>query len=710
MSETDRLHFALANLRPSNWEAFEQLVSSYLAHEFPQLRTQAGNNDGGRDAIFFDEPGTVIQFSIQANWEQKIRDTLARLREQGIPCHFLLYASNQDIGAKSANIRARMSAQGIALDVRDIRYFVDRVHDSEATRAAAEDFSKRILDPLLPTSELARNSPVTDAEMRAGLVYLELHLHDSNQARDLTKISYEALVLGALIDSSPEVMLARDEIVAAVQQQLPGQPPDQVRGFVEEALGNLQREKMAIVSGPPEERSYALHHRERSRQANRAIEILVERETVRRELLQLLTAAAAVVEVRLDAPDADLTPLVDVLDGVLQKVLEQEGHRFAEAVRLEEAQFARSELLPIAERAAVTSAELLRRLGLSHEEAVELLLDAALQVFTSPPRMLRAYLRDLADAYTLLAFLRATPDVQRAVSHLFSRGMLVLDASVLLPCLAETMVDLPNQRFTNLLRSATEVGMTLHATAGVANEIDSHLKKALHCFRTPPGAWTGEVPFALGHWRELGGDRDFKKYVAGFRGRNGPDNVQLFLEQGLEVSKVDLTTEADSALPSAERQQFTELWRGRKRIHPGGDSAERDFLLEHDLEMYLGVLGLRHSETQDVFGYESWWVTQDRTAQSIFTAAGRTGIKINSNPCLSPAFLSSLLSLGPARDRLSGDTQLPVALEIQRRGWADMELSSVANQIREEHAEEHEWRIRMRIRDAMNEFKESARG
>jgi hypothetical protein len=45
-------------------------------------------------------------------------------------------------------------------------------------------------------------------------------------------------------------------------------------------------------------------------------------------------------------------------------------------------------------------------------------------------------------------------------------------------------------------------------------------------------------------------------------------------------------------------------------------------------------------------------------------------------------------------------------LDIQRRGWGPKQLSSVADEIREKHADEPEWLIRKRIREAMTTFKE----
>lgn len=710
MSEADRLRFALKHLRPSDWEAFENLCGAFLANDFPELRTIAGVGDTGRDGIFFgnEAMGVVVQYSTQVDWASKIRKTIERLGEAGVTCHTLIYATNRDIGAKADGIKAELLANGVALDIRDNHYFLDRVALSEGNRLAAERLSVQVVDPVLPTTELTRNSPIDNDEMRAGLVYLELQLRDSSQAKNLTKVSYESLVLGTLADTDPENRRTQEDVVNAVQQHVLTHEAEQVRDSVDGALQRLKQAKKVIVSGPPAKRTYALHHQERSRQADRAIEILAEREAVIRELEDLLRLLGNELDIAL--PESDLDALIDTLDSLLQSVLERQGHRFADAVRTQQGSFRDSDLRPIVEDQVVKDFKGLRPLKLSRDELVDLTLNAALLVFVAPPPAVSLYLRDLSDAYTLLAFMHETPDVQKAVAHFFSKGTLVLDTTVLLPCFAETAAPAESKRFTNLLRSAKEAGMSLYTTEGVANEIDTHLQRALHCSRTNRGEWEGDIPFALAHWQELTGGGDFSKFVETFRGKHGPEDIQQFLEHGLGVFPIDLNETAERAMPETDRHTVTELWRERKRVRPGGSEAERDLLLRHDIEMYLGVISQRRTEKRDVFGYEWWWVTQDRTAQGIFRTAKAEGVAIHSNPCMSPAFLSNLLSLGPARARLAnaGRNQLPVALDIQQRGWADMELSTVANEIREKHAGDPEWLIRRHIRDSVNALKEAA--
>lgn len=706
MADADRLRFALKHLRTVDWEAFEEFCGAWLAGSFPDLRRIGGVGDKGRDAVFLAETmaEVVVQISIQANWKSKIHGTIKRLREADISCKSLIYMTNQEIGPKADDLKAELLSEGISLDIRDNTYFLDRIDQTQANSAASVALCQRVVDPLLPTNELTKNSPVGDRDLRAGLVYLELQAHDSSDSRNLTRLSYDSLVLGTLKDTDPDNRRSHDDIVASVQRQLPTHSNDRLQSSVEGSLKRLKSDKKIVVTGGTP-KTYALHHNQRTQQADRAIAILAEREAVKTELADLTTRVCEELEIQ---PRDDLSSIVDALDAMLQIVLEQQGHGFAEAVREEHGAIRRADLLKPAEDTATRNYKDLKRVIQARDELVELLLEVAEQAFVSPSKPIQSYLRELSDAYTLLAFMHEAPDVQRAVSHFFSRGVLVLDTSVLLPCFAETHLNAESQRFTNLLRSARDSGMELATTIGVINETDTHLQRALHCARTDPAQWIGEMPFALAHWQEVVGTGDFTKHVEMFRGSRGPEDIQVFLEQGLTVSTIDLEASADAALSDEERFRLTELWRERKRVRSGGSEADRDLLLRHDLEMYLGVLAYRKSEKPDVYGYETWWVTQDRTATALFKIAKTDGLDLKSNPCMSPSFLSNLISLGPARNKLKGNLgeQLPVVLDIQRRGWGAMQLSSVADEIREKHADEPEWLIRRRIRDAMIELKE----
>lgn len=82
---SDRFRLALRELKPSDWERFEQLASVFLAADFSALRTLAApSGDSGRDGVIFAPTGdshVAIQYSVAEDWRKKIRSTVKRLED-----------------------------------------------------------------------------------------------------------------------------------------------------------------------------------------------------------------------------------------------------------------------------------------------------------------------------------------------------------------------------------------------------------------------------------------------------------------------------------------------------------------------------------------------------------------------------------------------------------------------------------------------------
>jgi hypothetical protein len=707
MSEADRLQLALKVLRPAEWEAFERLCSAFLCEDFPSLRTVAGVGDEGRDAILADpaHAGVIVQYSIAADWAAKIRSTLARLDEAGHPCSVLVYATNHDVGAQGDAIKSELMRRRVLLDIRDRSYFVDRVYQSPSRTAAAEDLAERCVDPLLPSEAITRNSGIGNPDLRAGLLYLELHAGDPEQSRNISRVSIEALVLAALRETSADSQMSRAEVVASVGRAVPGRDLAQLAEAVDGALGRLRSQKRVVYSGKDD--TFALQFSERERRDARALAVLARREAVRKELAGLTRRAADVLEIPVVADTLD--PFLDTLEALFERILEERGNEFAEAVRTHMSRPLRTDVHRAAGNTVTLFAAKLKSMRVGHDPLVELAAEVVAGAFVMPSESLQQYLRELADAYTWLAFMQQAPDVQRAVSHFFSRGHLIIDTTALLPCFAEDLLPALDQRYTNLLRGAHAAGMELYVTEGVINEIASHLQLSLLYHRIRD-EWIGPVPRVYADWESITGGGDFPAFVRRFLGGSAEeDDIEFFLREALGIAFVDLEQDTER-FTQAERAQVTEIWRPKKRIRPTGDEMERDILLRHDIEMFFGALAWRRREKKDVFGYESWWLTSDGTALRMFDLARKDGLALPSNPCMTPTFLTNLLSVGPSRSQMRASVrgQLPVALDVQRYG---QELSGLlshkADEIRAEHQNDPVWRLRKRARDQLNVIKSS---
>lgn len=709
MAEGSRLDFALKNLQGADWDAFERFAAAFFADEFPSLRTVSGVGDKGRDAVLEDPDasGVVLQYSIVEDWRSKILQTLERLGDAGVNCTLLIYATNRAIGTRADELKAELRRRGVSLEVRDRSHFVDRVNRSDATRAASNDLAARIVDPLLPASSLVQNDELAGESLRAGLLYLELQLHDADKQRGLTKLAFEGLTLQSLAGTKPDNTKSRAEIAAELGALFPAHDANRLGAIVDGTLERLRNKRKVVYTKSSD--SYALHHSERLALAERADALLDEQQEVSGEIVHRIVAARETLQI--ERPLEDSESLVDAVRGTIEGLLESQGNQFVGAVTQDVGNFRRTDVYDIARTVATARFDALRSTGIGAEDLAEVVAEVVTAIVAEPDRTLQRYLRELADAYTLLALLRATPDVQDAVKKLFGRGTLVLDTTVILPVFAESLLEPSEQRFSNLLRAARDVGISLLITEGVLEEVDTHLDRCVTYARTESGRWRGATPFVYRHWAGTRGGEGggFPEFVSRFRGQSRPlDDLADFLAYELGIEVADLEGPADS-IPVEIRGRATEIWRARRKERSQyRPEAEIDLLVRHDVEMFFGTLALREREERGgIHGHEHWWVTIDGTALRMPQLLANEGVQLPSDPCMSPSFLSNLIAIGPGRAGLDRSVRerLPVALDVQHFGWGVAELSQVADEIRKEHAGQPEVVIRRKTREAMDAIK-----
>ncbi len=305
------------------------------------------------------------------------------------------------------------------------------------------------------------------------------------------------------------------------------------------------------------------------------------------------------------------------------------------------------------------------------------------------------------DAYTLLAFLQQTPDVQKAFSKVLSEARIWLDTTAVLPLLAETLIDDPERRpQTTLLNAAWSSGVKLFVTNGVINEIVSHMNRSLACSHTPSATWEGNIPYLYSAHALTGrGDGAFAEWVDGFKGDVFPEqDVQDYLEEHHHIKLHDLEGEADKASTEL-RSVVEELFReGRAQRE---DSSIIDLLSHNDMVSAVGVMQLR-TESRPALGYQEWWLTLDHTAFKLGPRLREwLGKDAPQSPVLSPDYLSQLLRLGPLRKSLVDDN-LPVSVDLSTLQNLPPQLIQLARETRESCAGFDELRTRREVRDAIH--------
>ncbi|MDN4647757.1 hypothetical protein [Curtobacterium sp. PsM8] len=707
-----RFRFGLEQLSSGDWLLFERLASTFLVGEFPSIRTTAtASGDRGRDGEVFSVPGeehTGFQYSVATDWSAKIRRTVQTLLDNKLDYRLIVYCTNQAIGSKVDDLKAALwKDHQILLDVRDREWFCDREMDTAEREAASAQFCRLVVDPITSARGIAENtgSALALQDGRVALVQLALNSSDTVGDKNLTKVSFDSLVQSVLIGTTQDTAVDRGEVFDRVHVLVPHGSERQVKDLIDSALTRLSA-KRGPVKWIRTADTYHLSHEATKRWQESAAEYLLDQHTVEADL----AAAAYGYVVELDADFVQLQAEGKELRLALEALLLQNGEQFVDAVEGGEVKLLSRQSISdfLSKRASA--------LRMHPDDAAKAIMD----VLAAPDARTRSHLVRVLNAYTLMAFLQQTPDVQKALSRVFDTAKIWLDTSAVLPLIAETLIDEPSDRLqTSLLRAAVDSGVSLLVTDGVIEEIRYHLERCV-AYINAGRDWEGEVPFVYSAYMLSGRDeRAFGHWLLNFRGDVIPDHdIAEFLELTYSITRRDLkelADQADQKLRAAVLELFRKKNGGYGRNRPGRGGRRRsdvshDRLAAHDVESAVGVIQLRHGP-RSALGYDAWWLTFDKTAFKLDAwLRDQLGRNAPDTPALSPDYLAQLLRLGPLRRSMSSDApRLPLVVDVTRMESVPEELIRAARKRREEMTGLDEVRIRREVRDELHRLRTSMR-
>ncbi len=700
-SLSKQLHFALEQLRSSQWERFEQFASAYLVVDYPSLRTVGRSGDRGRDAEVVvppDEPHVVIQYTIAEDWRTKAKGTAKAIHENFPDARVLVYATNQRIGAAADDLRVEIGRDfGLFLDVRDISFFVERCELDTGRAAAADELIADIAQPILAERELVEGSApaLSTGETRAACVHLALEWRDATRDKGLTKLCFEALVRSVLRGTSTDNLLSRKEIRERVAALVSATEPERAGQLTDGALQRLTRRGIQHWTATDE---FCLSRAERER----ARDNLAAMQLKEQELLEALGWEVGRTYEAFGVPiPQSVTSDAYCVRIAVEILLLRQGEMFAAAVTTGAEIRAGSPDIKSAVQDAMSSVELtVKHAG---GRSVEIFAATVGVVLTEPSEPIQDFFRAYADAYTLFAFLRETPDVQSAVVKLHSIGEIWLDASMVLPVMAETLIDdAAGRRFTNMLAAARECGLKLRVTEGVLEELESNTWNTIQYARKS-NTWRSTEPF-LAKAFVLSGRQlaELPTWMAEFRGTIRPrEDLGVFLteEHGIEVGSLERYSDAASTELRAVVQEAWHTAHERRR-QEGADPNTLARLVAHDVENYLGVVKKRTHEDANPYGYSTWWLTLDHVAYGVHARLKEDfGREAPDSPVMSPDFMVSYLAIGPLRARLSRETEgrLPLTV-VELQGSSFPELLAEAQKVREAMSDQSDRVVRREVR------------
>jgi hypothetical protein len=710
MSTVARLHLALEKLQPPQWSLFEQLASAFLSTEFENLRTVASaNGDDGRDSELFSpeqEPTVAFQYSVATNWKAKITGTGKRISSTLPKIQFLIYLTNQSIGANGDALKKTFRENfGLSLDIRDKSYFLERCEGDLGRRMASELLATAIVDPFLAQTGVGpyAQSTLSTPEAIAAVTFLNLQWQDDNRDKGLTKLVFEALVRAVLVGTDSQRLMSRCTIHEKIDQILPHGQNSSVANLVD---GSLKRLSKSRIKHWPINDEFCLAHEE----ATRFSEFQVKTALAEHNLNFAISGISASLLDRYSLPDDVVSEFEQIFRITLDRVLFERSQAFAMAVSKGSLQNLADQEFETTILQVLSSSSLPKVSDLDWKLNLKLAIRSAL---TSDDAAIQTYLRSLSDSYTLLAFLNQTPDVQGVVEKMFSHGQLWLDTTVLLPLLTDTLFDEPDEvgRFTRMINAAISAGLRLHVTPGVVEEVERHMNRSLACSRMPTSQWDGSIPFMFERYIAIGRDRSmFSKWLENFRGDNRPlDDLTEYLELNFQIKKKSLDDERKRSSTEL-RAALSQIWHDRYERHRllykrVIDPMIITALVDHDIECYAGVVQIRKSENLSPFGYGAWWLTVDRQTYDLKSKLRERMTETPpDSPVMSADFLINYLAFGPMRKFVpkAKESRLPLLMLLSNVIPLTQELIEEAAEIRKNIQGLPERVIQRQVRDGLD--------
>jgi hypothetical protein len=475
-----------------------------------------------------------------------------------------------------------------------------------------------IAKPYLESEKIIEKSrpSLSTIESKAALTYLGMQWEDESTDKGLTKIVFESLVRAALRNTNSDKRLPRKEIHNLIFGFLPSSIHEEVKKNIDSALSRLTKKSIRHWT---KEDEFCLTHEEFLRLQKRLVDLECEETDFYREIERLVKNEKEDSD---HVTDENTPDIVDRIFRIIDAYLVKSGESFASSV------VSGNVCLSDADKLKNCIFEDINKFP-SNESHIEHLPDIALNVvariLSSSSTSVISHLKKISDTYTLYSFLQETPDIQKVTKKIFSHGKIWLDTTVILPLFAETFQkNEVNKKFTTIVTAMNESGIELCVTEGVVREILQHINFSLACSRKSVQQWSGRIPFLYFHYVEQGYEPSrFSSATEVFHGRSRPEeDIEDYLEENFKIS-VESLEKAAAHVDETIKFNIERLWKDaheKRRSDTAKDLVDdsiTEALIRHDVESYVGIIGLRKDETISELGYKHWWLTIDSLAWKI---------------------------------------------------------------------------------------------
>ena len=650
-------------------DSFEKFFKEFGSGVFGLNFTPVGGKkDGGADG--FSDNGlfetnrklTYFQASIQDNFRDKIRKTVARLREYGREMGILNYVTSRILPDPDKSSLELSTELDVTISIRDGQWIANRINENDITKASFENHLRGF--SALRGDQRRNSSVKIPSEFNTNAaVFVSQHSLSGESRTGIRGLVLESLVMYVLEGAAVvgEGFITSISIFERMSQAF----PDALRFSDEEVA-----ERLALMSSKEHpggrqiiwderEVGYALPFSSRASIAGEHARFEALIYTVKEQFRQIISENCKELEVS----DGTQDTLVGAAMRSLEWVFMDEGVRVSQFLEGEEEEISEDSVSDVVLRAIKDVGLGARNAPRFHEVIMQVLRSA----FYKATAEQREYLSFLSRTYSLLFSLKYDLKIASYFKDMKSNFRLIVGADVIIQALSESRLSEPNRVTHGMIRALRSSGAELILTDQVVEEIYTHIVAANEEF--------------VNHYLEqdkymtLGIARNSDRVLIRayyYSKLDSPTpalsirNWEQFVEQFLPYREIR-TGEARVALRTYLVEKFGMRLETRDEISAAIDSdklrvlaakflgpgkKQKRELAENDAAHVLFVYAMRVEGREiaraSAVGYRTWWLTSETRIQRDFEDLTRTSGKV----IMRPQIAMQLLSFAPNADEV----------------------------------------------------------
>lgn len=482
----DLIAIALDKVNGDDFESFsKEFMSAVIGAEFVPL---GGMHDGGANGYMDDisnvyateRSGIFYQFSVRKDYEQKIKQTVLRLKEAKKKVKRVIYVTSIEI-PKIDNLEIDLSDEfDITISIRDKNYIVCHNNDSISTIAAYEHYLKSYTDFLRNvgcSQAINLSKSKTDPTI---YIFLQQEVENRRGKSNLLKTITESLVLWALNDTDPakDIFLTKNEALKKITNEIPWSKQF-IKNEIDDALsilyqkGNKVERKIRKYKLKKKEYIYCLPHEERQRVELENSSDLSLRIDVIDELKNIILEMKDVEKYLRDTLTSDLAESVI---RAIEIFFEREGLLFSHFIT--DTNNDDDYLNTITDRVN----DVIDEKNISDQIMISLYGTVLIRclsdmLYRGTPKQ-KKFLYKLSRTYVLLFILNADPKIVEYFQTMTSNFRLIVGTDMFVRMLTEKYLHDADQMTRNLIKMCKDGGAELILSEAVLDELYEHIKNA----------------------------------------------------------------------------------------------------------------------------------------------------------------------------------------------------------------------------------------